>query len=112
MKKHLMLFAVALALTLGMSSCSMIGGIASPGNELVGAIYTGYTRPFDITSNKVGTKVGMSKNVGVLGIAAVGNGGVNDAAKLAGITAISHVDVKTMSVLGLFVIKTYYVYGE
>ena len=112
MKKHLIVFATLVAFAVSFSSCSMIGGVASAGNELAGTIYTGYTKPYEITANKIGTKVGTSKNVGVLGIVAVGNAGVNDAAKLAGITKISHVDVKTMSVLGLFVIKTYYVYGE
>ena len=112
MKKHLIVLATVVALAVGLSSCSMVGGVISAGNEIAGAIYTGYTKPYEITPNKVGTKVGTAKNVGVLGIVAVGNAGVNDAAKLAGITKISHVDVKTLSVLGLFVVKTYYVYGE
>ena len=112
MKKHLFVFAALVAFIVCLSSCSSFGGLVSTGNEIAGVIYTGYTKPYQITANKVGTKVGTAKNVGVLGIAAVGNGGINDAAKLAGITSISHVDVKTMSVLGLFVVKTYYVYGE
>lgn len=79
---------------------------------MVGAIYTGYTAPAAVTSNPVGTKVGEAETISVLGIVAVGDGGIKKAAKDGGITTISHVDVKTTSVLGLFTINKYFVYGE
>ncbi|MBQ5387852.1 MAG: hypothetical protein IIU55_02075, partial [Paludibacteraceae bacterium] len=44
--------------------------------------------------------------------AAVGDAGIQKAAKQAGITKISHVDKKVFSVLGLFTKVTYTVYGE
>ena len=86
------------------SSCGAVG--------MVGAVYTGITQPEEVTSNEVGTKVGVAKCTSILGIAAVGDGGVNKAAKEAGITKISHVDVKTTSVLGIFTTQKYFVYGE
>ena len=86
------------------TSCATVG--------TVGVLYTGTTTPVGVTSNDVGTKVGMSKATGVLGLVAAGDGGVNKAAQMAGISKISHVDVKTTSVLGLFTIQKYFVYGE
>lgn len=98
-------FALSLAVVmLGLSSCGTVG--------LVGAVYTGYTEPAAVTCNEVGSKVATAKTVSVLGIVAVGDGGINKAAKAAGITKISHVDVKTTSVLGLFTTQKYFVYGE
>lgn len=100
MKKIIFSVACALALT----SCGTIG--------LVGAVYTGYTEPAAVTSNELGTKVGQAKAVSVLGVAAVGDAGIEKAAKQAGITKVSHVDKKVVSVLGLFTKVTYTVYGE
>lgn len=79
---------------------------------MVGAVYTGVTTPVEVTSNEVGDKVGTASTISVLGIVAVGDGGVNKAAKMAGISKISHVDVETTSVLGLFTLQKYFVYGK
>jgi len=94
MKKNLMILACASTLALGLSSCAAVG--------TTGIIYTGKTDPFTATSNRLGAKVGESKTVGVLGLVAVGNGGIQKAAQKAGITKISTVDTKTTSVLGIF----------
>lgn len=86
-----------------MTSCGAVG--------LVGAVYTGYTEPAAVTCNELGTKVGQASALSVLGVAA-GDAGINKAAKQAGITKVSHVDKKIVSVLGLFTKITYTVYGE
>lgn len=104
MKKHFMILFGAVAMTLAMTSCSAIG--------TVGAVYTGTTTPSAVTGNKLGSKVGVGTNTGILGLVAFGDAGINTAAKSAGITRISHVDVKTMSILGIFTTQKYYVYGE
>ena len=70
------------------------------------------TEPTAVTSNTLGTKVGQAEALSVLGVAAVGDAGIEKAAKQAGIKKISHVDKKTFSVLGLFTKVTYTVYGE
>lgn len=77
-----------------------------------GTIFTGYTEPAMVTSNSLGRKCGTAKTVNVLGIVAVGDAGVQQAAMMGGITKISHVDKKVVSVLGLFTVNKYYVYGE
>ena len=100
MKKIIFSVACALALT----SCGSVG--------LIGGVYMDTTEPTAVTSNTLGTKVGQAEALSVLGVAAVGNAGVEKAAKQAGITKVSHVDKKTFSVLGLFTKVTYTVYGE
>lgn len=103
MKNLKMLLCVAIV-TLAMTSCGTVG--------VVGSIYTGETQPADVTSNVLGTKVGTAKCFSVLGLVAVGDAGINAAAKNGNITKISHVDRKTMSVLGVYTEITYIVYGE
>ena len=100
MKKIIFSVACALALT----SCGTVG--------LVGTVYVDATEPAAVTSNTLGTKVGQAEALSVLGVVAVGDAGIEKAAKQAGITKVSHVDKKTFSVLGLFTKVTYTVYGE
>ena len=102
--KKLMHILCSLAVVLSMVSCGTIG--------MVGLVYTGDTQPVAVTSNQVGYKVGVSSCVSVLGIVAAGDGGINAAAKNGNITKISHVDRKTVSVLGVFTSYKFYVYGE
>lgn len=104
MKKTIMTVACAIALALGMTSCSAIG--------MVGSVYTDFTVPTAVTSNALGTKVGQAEAISVLGVVAIGDAGIDKAAKQAGIKKVSHVDKKTFSVLGLFTKVTYTVYGE
>lgn len=103
MKKVILAMMLVVA-TLGFTGCSAIG--------MVGGIYTGYDAPFAVTGNEVGTKVGTATTVSVLGLVAVGDGSIDIAAKKGNIKKISHVDVKTTSILGLFTQHKYFVYGE
>ena len=105
MKKHLLVFAAAIAFTLGLCSC---GAVA----DFPGAIFMSHTKPVAVTSAPVGSKVGTVTTMNLFNLVTWGDGSVNKAAKMAGISNISHVDVKTMSVLTIFCKKTYYVYGE
>ena len=89
-----------------MSSCASLG--------LGGMVYEGIPVPHSVTSNTISdnAKVGKSNHVSVLGIVDVGDGGVNAAAKNAGIKKISHVDEQRTSVLGVFTKTETIVYGE
>lgn len=104
MKKHFFTLVVLCTIALGLSSCGAVG--------MMGAFYMGQTTPEAVTSNVVGTKVGVVKCTNLFNLASFGDASINKAAKMAGITKISHVDVKTTSVLTIFCTKTYYVYGE
>lgn len=105
MKKHLIVLATAMAFTLGLCSC---GAVA----DFPGAIFMGHTKPVAVTSANVGSKVGTVSTTNICNLVTLGDGSVNKAAKMAGIKNISHVDVKTTSILTIFCRKTYYVYGE
>ena len=65
MKKTIMTVACAIALALGMTSCSAIG--------MVGSVYTDFTVPTAVTSNALGTKVGQAEAISVLGVVAIGD---------------------------------------
>ena len=77
MKKVFMFLGLASVAVL-MSSCALLG---------TGMVYEGITVPHSVTSNTISdnAKVGKSNYISVLGIVAVGDGGVNAAAKNAGI---------------------------
>ncbi len=110
--KKVFIAAMLAVVTLSFTSCGMVGSMMGAEPGMVGMVYTGHTEPVTATSNKVGTKIGTSKSMSILSIAAFGDGGINKAAKMAGITKISHVDVKKISFLGLFTTHKYFVYGE
>ena len=83
MKKVLLIFSMGLFLT----SCSL-------------------TKPVNATSNEVGGKVGMSKATGYLGVLWFDqDASIQKAAKQAGITKISTVDLKQTDLL--VIIQTY-----
>ena len=75
-------------------------------------LYTGVTSGVAVTSNNLGNKVGTSSASNVLGIVAVGDAGINRAARSAGIKKISHVDQVQTSILGVFSSYKTVVYGE
>ena len=104
MKKTIFSIACVAALALGMTSCGAVG--------VVGAAYQDTTTPEAVTANALGSKVGQADVLSILGVVALGDAGVQKAAKQAGITKVSHVDKKTFSVLGVFTKVTYTVYGN
>lgn len=104
MKKTIFSIVCAVALALGMTSCGAVG--------IMGAVYHDTVTPEAVTANALGSKVGQADVLSILGVVALGDAGIEKAAKEAGITKISHVDKKTFSVLGVFTKVTYTVYGN
>ena len=100
-------FTVAAVAAMALTSCSTITTQAGPG-----VLYTGVTEGQMVTSNQLGTKVGTSNSIGVLGLVAIGDASIQTAAHSAGIKKISHVDAKKTSILGLFAKYEVLVYGE
>jgi hypothetical protein len=71
------------------------------------------TLPVNATSNSVGSKVGTAKATGYLGFLFFNqDASIRTAAKNAGISKISTVDVKSSSILGLIVSYETIVTGE
>ena len=102
--KKIKVMIIAAVAAISLTGCGSVG--------MVGAVYHNVTEPAGVTSNIVGHKVGTAKATSILGIAAFGDAGVNEAAKNGNITRISHIDVKTFSILGVYTSRQYFVYGE
>ncbi len=102
MKKTILSIACAVAIALGMSSCAAMGN---------GMLYNDTVEPNQVTANALGSKVGQAQIVNIVGVA-LGDAGVQKAAKEAGITKVSHVDKKVWSILGVYSVTTYTVYGN
>lgn len=94
-------------LALGLASCSTVTSGSG-----VGILYTGVSEGEIATGNSLGNKVGTSQSVGVLGLVSIGDASINTAARSAGISKISHVDVKKTSILGIYAQYKTVVYGD
>ena len=105
-KKIYGVLAVA-ACAVMLSSCASVGTKAG-----MGSLYTGVTSGATATGNELGTRVGQSTAFNAFGIVAVGDAGINAAAKNAGIKKISHVDEQKQSILGIITLYKTTVYGE
>lgn len=70
------------------------------------------TSPVCATSVPLGSKMGETSQQFVLGFAFTQGGGIQEAAKSAGITKISHIDVQTQPLYPIIGKKTTIVYGE
>ncbi|HAW51069.1 MAG TPA: hypothetical protein DCX54_01890 [Flavobacteriales bacterium] len=68
--------------------------------------------PLMVSENKMGKKVGTGQYWSLLGLVAMGDAGIQDIAKNAGIKEVSHVDYEVKSVLSLYARATIYVYGN
>ncbi len=88
----------------------LMSGCATP--FPTGAIYTGVTMPSAASENVISAKQGRAECVSVLGLVAVGDCGIDAAARAGGITRISHVDFKAKNVLGVYGQYTTIVRGE
>lgn len=82
---------------------------------IVAAAFTScsLTQPLAATSNTVGTKCGKATAPIFLSVLTFGgDASIDTAAKKAGIKKISHVDVHTTNILGIYGTTTTIVYGE
>jgi hypothetical protein len=72
------------------------------------------TQPFAVTSNPLSkdAKVGTSSYITLFGAINLGDAGINLAAKKAGITKISVVDVEVTNYAGIYAKVKTFVYGD
>jgi hypothetical protein len=68
--------------------------------------------PVAVSSNPIGPKVGQASSTIILGIISFGDASIQKAAKNAGITKVSTVDMQTSNYLGIVVIYNVIVTGE
>jgi hypothetical protein len=106
MKNLLKSVVVAIVSAILYTSCAIV---AAPVN---GGLYGNVKAPLAVTSNSVGTKVGVGTASSILGIISSGDASIQAAAKSAGITKISHVDYESTNILTFYATFKVYVYGE
>ena len=88
-------------------------GCATGMSPVTGTFYTNVTGALAATDNpEKPTKIGRSSARSILGVYAVGNASIEQAAKNAGITRIHHVDYETQSIMGVIADVTIVVYGN
>lgn len=94
-----------------LSSCSVL----SP-SPIMGGFYQNVKFPGMVATvqndGALGSKVGTAQATSILGVVAIGDAGIQEAARNAGITRISHIDIRTTSILGVYGTYVVYVYGE
>lgn len=105
--KKLVKLICAIGVMASLSSCGSIGT-----NAGIGALYVDMKQGENVTGNTLGSKVGTSEAKNILGAVVIGDASIQAAAKSAGITKISHVDSKKMTILGIYTTHTTIVYGE
>lgn len=94
LSKFLVVFSVIAVMSVGLSSCSL-------------------TLPVTATSNPVGQKVGTATATGFFSILFFAqDAGIQKAARSAGITKVSTVDIKTTYILGIVTIYETIVTGD
>ena len=86
-------------------------GCVAPSAPIMGMIYTDVTGPGGVGSASGFSKVGQAEATGIICVA-TGDASIEAAMKDGGITKVHHVDVKYMSILGLYGKATTTVYGE
>ncbi len=112
MNKLRKLSVVAL-LSIGASSLSGCAGIAFPGAVGFSSLYantSGYA--FVNEQTKLGSKSGEGCVTSILGIVATGDAGVNETARKANISRVTHIDYHFENILGLYAKYCAVVYGE
>lgn len=104
MKKTFIAACAACALLF--SSCAFVSSPVS------GFVYQDVTYDGTATGNNLGSKVGRASVQSILGVYAKGDASIQEAAKSAGITKISHVDKNAKGILGIIGTYEVIVYGE
>ncbi len=105
---------VALAVALGLCVLVAPGCLMAPVIPPIAAVYTGINAPLDVDfqDSKVGLKKGESSSVCILGLVAVGDASIYEAAKNGGLTTIQTADYSYTNVLGVYQEFRTIVYGN
>jgi hypothetical protein len=88
-----------------------LGGCAHGMTPVTGFAFTQVSGPLAAT-DIAGSKTGMAKCQSILGLVALGDCSVDAAKKDGGITTVSSVDYKNLSILGIFTELTTVVKGS
>ena len=77
-----------------------------------GGLFTDVQYPFMVTGEVGASKVGTADASSVLGLIAIGDASIQTAMRRGGIEKVSHIDIQSKNILGIYATYTVYVYGE
>lgn len=99
---------------LAVASLLFTGCYVAPVMPPPGLLFQSVEAPIDTDAqgNTIGSRVGESSSMSVLGLIASGDASVSTAARKGGITRIDHVDYKYLHILLIYHQFTTKVYGE
>lgn len=105
---------VVLVVLLGLCVVFAPGCLMAPVIPPVAFVYTGINAPLDVDfqDSKVGLKKGESSSMCILGLVALGDASVYQAAKNGGLTTIQTADYSYTNVLGVYQEFRTVVYGN
>jgi uncharacterized protein YceK len=107
--------SVVAVLSLGATGLSGCAGVAFAGSGAVGfsSVYANTTgTQFINEQTKLGAKSGESCVTSILGIVTTGSVGVNETARKANISRITHIDYRFENLLGFYAKYCAVVYGD
>ncbi|QRN94787.1 TRL-like family protein [Archangium violaceum] len=104
--------SVVAVLSLGLSGCAGVAfiGTGAPGSSGLYAQTT--SNSFINEQTKLGSKSGESCITSILGLVTTGDAGVNETAKKAGISRVTHIDQKLTNIIGVYATYCVVVYGD
>jgi hypothetical protein len=104
--------SVVAVLSLGLSGCAGVAfiGTGAPGASGLYAQTT--SKSFINEQTKLGSKSGESCMTSILGLVTTGDAGVNETAKKAGISRVTHIDQKLTNIIGVYATYCVVVYGD
>lgn len=107
--RKLALLSVVVLLSLPVTGC-----IQAPVVPPLAMIYTSFEAPLDVDfqQTSLGSKVGQSSCMNILGLVATGDASSQAAAEEGGLTTILGADYSYLNVLGIYQRYTTIVYGE
>jgi predicted small lipoprotein YifL len=110
MRGVILLLCVVAFMVAGLAGCGVVAPVVPP----LAAVYTSVSAPLDtdLQETKLGPKKGEASCMSILGLVAVGDASIREAAKNGGITTIQAADYKFVNVLGVYQEFTTIVYGE
>mgnify|MGYP006300153009 CR=1 FL=1 len=99
MRKKLVTLASSVIAAFLLSGC-----LVAPVMPPTGVIFTSYKAPldWDQEGQTLGTKTGSSQSMSILGLVAIGDASIAEAAKDGGLTAIHGADYEYFHVLGVY----------
>ena len=110
MRGGMVFLCVVSVMVAGLAGCGVVAPVVPP----LAGVYSNVNAPLDtdLQDTKLGPRKGEASCMSILGLVAVGDASLREAAKNGGITTIQSADYNYVNVLGVYQEFTTIVYGE